>query len=163
MLPNVILISRLQRVRAEISCYTTVPNFPGWLHLAEAAPEQLEGLMLPEHVRAAQAFASLFQFWKQESQDAWNRRKTRQGERRARWDDTVLLQSRSQEQTGIMRAPSPSRFLVEGTCEDALEHENLTKVIFHTKTLHSDFPGGSRVKTPCFQFRGHRFHPWLGN
>ena len=25
------------------------------------------------------------------------------------------------------------------------------------------FPGGPVVKTPHFQFRGHRFHPWLGN
>ena len=113
---------------------------------------------LPRHMLAPFNFES-----KWESLDVWNRRKTRQGERRARWDDIVLLQSSDQEKIGIMRAPSPTRFLVDGTCRDALEPENLTKVTFHTKTLHSDFPGGSRVKTPCFQFRQHRFHPWLEN
>ena len=26
-----------------------------------------------------------------------------------------------------------------------------------------DFPGGQVVKTPCFHFKGHEFHPWLMN
>ena len=29
--------------------------------------------------------------------------------------------------------------------------------------LHWDFPGGPVLKTPHFQCRGHRFHPWSGN
>ena len=26
-----------------------------------------------------------------------------------------------------------------------------------------DFPGGPVVRAVCFQCRGHRFDPWLGN
>ena len=26
-----------------------------------------------------------------------------------------------------------------------------------------EFPGGPVVRTLCFQCRGHRFDPWLGN
>ena len=29
--------------------------------------------------------------------------------------------------------------------------------------VKGDFPGGPVVKTPCFQCRGHKFNPWLGN
>lgn len=49
-----------QRMRAETSCYTTVPNFQGWLPLAEGAPDRSECLMPPEYVRVAEAFASPF-------------------------------------------------------------------------------------------------------
>ena len=28
---------------------------------------------------------------------------------------------------------------------------------------YRDFPGGPVAKTPCFQYRGPRFHPWLGS
>ena len=31
-----------------------------------------------------------------------------------------------------------------------------------TKEIQN-FPGGPVVKTPCFQRRGRRFDPWLGN
>ena len=31
------------------------------------------------------------------------------------------------------------------------------------KYLSWDFPYGSVAKTPCSQFRGHGFSPWLGN
>ena len=31
------------------------------------------------------------------------------------------------------------------------------------KVLKPDFPGGPVVKILCFQHRGHRFNPWLGN
>ena len=30
------------------------------------------------------------------------------------------------------------------------------------KEVKMDFPGGSVVKTPHFQCRGHGFHPWSG-
>ena len=31
------------------------------------------------------------------------------------------------------------------------------------KRLAKDFPSGPVAKTPCFQCRGPRFHPWSGN
>ena len=36
------------------------------------------------------------------------------------------------------------------------------KKIFNCKA-NRDFPGAPAAKTPCFQSRGPRFNPWLGN
>ena len=33
----------------------------------------------------------------------------------------------------------------------------------YKRTNTGDFPGGLVVRTPCFQYRGRRFDPWLGN
>ena len=34
--------------------------------------------------------------------------------------------------------------------------------LHYLKVTKGDFPGGPVVKTPCFQCRGCRFHPWSG-
>ena len=33
----------------------------------------------------------------------------------------------------------------------------------HIRKEKKDFPGGPVVKTLRFQYRGHKFDPWLGN
>ena len=36
-------------------------------------------------------------------------------------------------------------------------------IIKENKNYLRDFPSSSVVKTPCFQCKGHKFHPWSGN
>lgn len=87
---------------------------------------------LPRHLLVPFNFES-----KWESLDVWNRGEARQGKRKARWDEIVLPQSSSREKANTMSVHSPAGFLMDRTCGDALENENLIKVTLHTKMLHS--------------------------
>ena len=41
--------------------------------------------------------------------------------------------------------------------------EELTFELDPKESTDWDFPGGPGAKTPCLQWRGYRFNPWLGN
>ena len=40
---------------------------------------------------------------------------------------------------------------------------SLQRLVQKNQESQRDFHGGPVVKTPCFQYREHRFDPWLGN
>ena len=49
---------------------------------------------------------------------------------------------------------------LENVQNDISEHDNCFKFL---KTYEGHFPGGSVVRTPCFQCGEHRLNPWSGN